>query len=275
MMNKIKIVDNQIVGSHQTPFIINDYDKAPYLNMTKQTLFIYIPANSNINCDLDFDYQTKKQNILVLVDQNSAVSFFEYKTGLKTTGHIEYMVLNNSKIVINRYCATQTVTEKIMFSLNGYQAQVDYYLATITNHDKHYDIKVTHRANATKSNLTCHGISLSGGQLTFNMEGKVNKNSQQTKLNQQSKIMVFNQGEGIINPNLLITDNLVEAKHAAVIGKFDQAVLFYLQSRGINQSTALKLLVKGFLLGIMDIGIDNKYKIIQQIDTYREECYEC
>ena len=88
MMNKIKIVDNQIVGSHQTPFIINDYDKAPYLNMTKQTLFIYIPANSNINCDLDFDYQTKKQNILVLVDQ--IVLFpFEYKTGLKTTGHID------------------------------------------------------------------------------------------------------------------------------------------------------------------------------------------
>ena len=51
-----------------------------------------------------------------------------------------------------------------------------------------------------------------------------------------------------INPNLLVDEFDVVANHNAVIGAFDENMLFYLMSRGINQNDATKLLCEGLIL---------------------------
>ena len=48
-------------------------------------------------------------------------------------------------------------------------------------------------------------------------------------------------------PNLYIDSHDVEASHSALIGKFSDEELFYLQSRGLDIKSAEKLLVTGFL----------------------------
>lgn len=65
-----------------------------------------------------------------------------------------------------------------------------------------------------------------------------------------------------IAPKLLIEENDVVANHSALIGRFDEEELFYLQSRGIDRNTATILMTKGFLLdGIQD---DRLEKIIEK-----------
>ena len=64
-----------------------------------------------------------------------------------------------------------------------------------------------------------------------------------------------------IKPNLYIDTSDVEASHSALIGKFSDEEMFYIQSRGIDYETALKLLITGFLTS----DINNK-KIIENIN---------
>lgn len=59
-------------------------------------------------------------------------------------------------------------------------------------------------------------------------------------------------------PNLEIeTGEIVSAGHASATGRFDDEQLFYLQSRGISESEARRLVVRGFfadLLGHIDVA---------------------
>lgn len=47
-------------------------------------------------------------------------------------------------------------------------------------------------------------------------------------------------------PSLEIDENEVKAGHASTVGPVDPEMLFYLQSRGINQKQARKLIVQGY-----------------------------
>lgn len=53
-------------------------------------------------------------------------------------------------------------------------------------------------------------------------------------------------------PSLEIDENEVKAGHASTVGPVDPEMLFYLMSRGITQSEARKLIVKGYFSLIID-----------------------
>ena len=59
-------------------------------------------------------------------------------------------------------------------------------------------------------------------------------------------------------PNLEIETGLIEgAGHASTTGRFDDQHLFYLMSRGIDEKTARRLVVRGFLNEIIQkIGVE-------------------
>ncbi|HUG51876.1 MAG TPA: SufD family Fe-S cluster assembly protein, partial [Terrimesophilobacter sp.] len=53
-------------------------------------------------------------------------------------------------------------------------------------------------------------------------------------------------------PNLEIeTGDILGAGHASASGRFDDEQLFYLQARGIPEEDARRLVVQGFLFGIL------------------------
>ncbi|MFT4232941.1 MAG: SufD family Fe-S cluster assembly protein, partial [Leucobacter sp.] len=53
-------------------------------------------------------------------------------------------------------------------------------------------------------------------------------------------------------PNLEIeTGDIEGAGHASATGRFDDEHIFYLQSRGISEEEARKLVVRGFLLEVI------------------------
>ena len=58
-------------------------------------------------------------------------------------------------------------------------------------------------------------------------------------------------------PNLEIeTGEIVRAGHASATGRFDDEQLFYLQSRGITEDEARRLVVRGFFADIVNrIGV--------------------
>ena len=75
----------------------------------------------------------------------------------------------------------------------------------------------------------------------------------------------------IIKPNLFIDEYNSYASHGAYIGKFDEEIIFYLQSRGINIDESNKLLTKGLLLNHIklneDLLDDIKEKINKELEV--------
>ena len=53
----------------------------------------------------------------------------------------------------------------------------------------------------------------------------------------------------------------VIANHSVYIGKFDEEIIFYLETRGLSEEEAVNLLIKGFLNGENEkqMEIINKY----------------
>jgi Fe-S cluster assembly protein SufD len=71
-------------------------------------------------------------------------------------------------------------------------------------------------------------------------------------------------------PNLEIeTGNIAGAGHASATGRFDDLQLFYLQSRGIPEAEARRLVVRGFFADVVDrIGIpDLQRQIMTAIEA--------
>ena len=68
-------------------------------------------------------------------------------------------------------------------------------------------------------------------------------------------------------PNLEIETGVIEgAGHASATGRFDEEQLYYLMARGIPESEARKLVVRGFLNEIIQkIGIEDVEQELTQI----------
>ena len=79
------------------------------------------------------------------------------------------------------------------------------------------------------------------------------------------KVLLLNDEESIIIPNLLVSSNEIEVNHAATISGIDQNYLFYLNSKGISNEASEKLIKNGYLVGNLDITKEQKERIEEML----------
>ncbi|HBN00459.1 MAG TPA: Fe-S cluster assembly protein SufD, partial [Firmicutes bacterium] len=74
--------------------------------------------------------------------------------------------------------------------------------------------------------------------------------------------------DGLASPILKISDNDVLASHAAVVGRLNEEHLFYLESRGLSEEEAKRLIALGYLKPIESYFADKE--TVQKIDSIIE-----
>lgn len=137
----------------------------------------------------------------------------------------------------------------IKINLNGKNAKVIYHLSIISNNDNVCKIDVNHLSSNTESEIICHGVNIGDKKLEFNVTGLVPKDMDKCICKEENQIINLKDGESVIKPNLLIRNYDTFSNHAAYIGEFSKDKMFYLESRGISEQDATKLLMEGLLLG--------------------------
>lgn len=131
-------------------------------------------------------------------------------------------------------------------------------------------IKAIHYKGNTHAQIDNYGIVLQECEYTLDVIGQIEKKAKQSKTHQISRVMNFGlRPKTSVNPKLIIDENDVEASHAASMGQPDPIQVYYLQSRGMNRSEALKLISLGYLLPIIDVIEDENVK-----ETLREAVKE-
>ncbi len=113
---------------------------------------------------------------------------------------------------------------------------------------KNIEVNVIHQTQGTKSLTSMHGIASGNSHLIFSGLSKINKGAKKSETRQEAKIIMFDQSSfSRCSPALKIEENDVIASHGAVEGRLSDLELFYLESRGIEEKEARRLIAFGYL----------------------------
>src|SRR5574344_16365 len=263
-MNRIKIEEDNITFKDLS-------DKVELILEQKNELFsvnkIIIKIKKNTSIKIEYKGKTEsKIDIVINVLDNVKCNILEYRRGKINKVRYLINVDANSVCNISKFYDIDKIREVINVNLNGENANFNYFFKTFSKNIEKYDMSIYHNDKNTISNIYNNGINIKDGQLYFNVLGMINKNKSNCSLNQTNHIINFTNNLCQINPNLYIDEYEVNANHSAYIGKFNPDELFYLMRLGINEESALKLLIEGFLLKNIDSKLNNKIK--QSINRY-------
>ncbi len=152
---------------------------------------------------------------------------------------------------------------KVFIDLLGRGAEARWHLASICGNksEKIIDVNLAHRSPHTKGLVSNYGIVEDDSRLSFLGTSTIEKGASDSSTRQEAKIIVFDEGcLAKAMPILKIDENDVSASHAAVVGKLNEAHLFYLLSRGIPLASAKRLLTLGYLKPIENFFDDEVLK---------------
>ena len=153
----------------------------------------------------------------------------------------------------------------LKFNAEGGEAFVDglYLLGGAQHHDTHSVI--AHNVPNCTSHQTYKGILNDRSRGVFNGKVFVAVGASGTDGYQSNKnLLLSNEARVDTKPQLEIFNDDVKCSHGATVGQLEEEELFYLLSRGLNDSLARNLLTYGFAEEIVDkIGIES---IKKQLD---------
>jgi Fe-S cluster assembly protein SufD len=134
--------------------------------------------------------------------------------------------------------------------LEGRGGQADLLGVAATHGRQHVDFQTLqdHFGDATRSDLVIHNALRDRSSANFTGLIRINKPAHQTESSQEQKNILLSDGaKADSDPKLEILNNdVVRCTHGAAVGPVDQDMLFYLESRGLDQSSAEQLIVEGF-----------------------------
>jgi Fe-S cluster assembly protein SufD len=151
------------------------------------------------------------------------------------------------------------------FNAEGGEAFVDglYMISEDQHHDTHSVID--HRLPNCASHQTYKGIVDGRARAVFNGKIFVRENASGTDGYQSNKnLLLSNDARVDTKPQLEIFNDDVKCAHGATVGQLEEEELFYLLSRGLNETLARNLLTYGFAEEIINkISIES---IKKQLD---------
>ena len=133
--------------------------------------------------------------------------------------------------------------------LNGKGAKCEFTAISFAGEGQNLDtgLKVIHNAPNTSTIVNSKSVSAYGGVCTFrsNIHVKKNANNSKLALSCESLMMDSESRSDTIPVDTIENDN-VEFAHEAKIGKISDDAIYYLMTRGMSESDAKALIVRGF-----------------------------
>mgnify|MGYP002624250854 CR=1 FL=1 len=170
------------------------------------------------------------------------------------------------------YCELESkqLNRTVKVNLNGPEASVNLISGAFVDDKKHMDILCDHCVPHTYSEMQTYGVILTNGDYKVLANGKIERGAYGSKTHQTSRVLTFSEKQNaLVEPMLMIDENDVEASHATSIGQLDENQLYYLMSRGITKSEALKLISLGYLMPLTQVTEDEELK--KSLEEYIEK----
>lgn len=255
----------RIAGDTQQPVLVKITGK----DFDLDALHLVIIAESNVHADVVVEHNGPArlaEGVEIVTGRDSHVSttfIQEWEPGSKHVGNHRIRVgeaasLRHSVVTLGG----DFVRIRMDQDFAGPQADLNMlgiYFVDPGEHIEHRTM-VVHNQPECKSRVVYKGaLSGKGAHSTWVGNALIEPNAPGTDSYELNRNLVLTPGAiADSEPNLEIENgNIVGAGHASSVGRFDDEELFYLQSRGISEKEARKLVVRGFFGELVEeIGVD-------------------
>ncbi len=242
-------------------------------------------SNTNINFQLNFDLEESSSiKIVNFSEDNSEKNFINnlfnfnldknailknYKIDKKNNTNIKY---DYSSITQKENSISETfifssgsdyIKNEVSCNLEGQYSSAFINGIHLLSKNKHHEIRTNtnHLYENTKSYQLIKSVIDDSSKSVYQGKIYVDSKAQKTDGYQLSKAVLLNeQAEFNAKPELEIYADDVKCSHGSASGSLDEDSIFYLMSRGLDQKTAKKLLINGFLLDVVEKITDEEIK---------------
>lgn len=218
-----------------------------------------ISVAQNVHATLIFESRGDAllaENVELILEQDAtlqAVFTSEWdSTAIQWANHFAVLGKNASLSHIVVSLGGHVIATNPSVRLAGEGAHVDALGAYFADHSQHIEhrVYVHHEGPKTTSMVTYKGaLHGKGARTVWIGDVLIGEHAVGTDSYEQNRNLVLSEGTRADSiPNLEIkTGDIEGAGHASATGRFDDEQLFYLQSRGIEEVDARRLVVMGFL----------------------------
>lgn len=201
---------------------------------------VHISCDENSVCEqMVLQMESSKQNIFVCQGRNST-----YRGG--------YFQLSGKQDTI-----------RLFIDKDGENANTDLFgvFFPVSNNEYSIETRVNHNSPLCETEELFRGIADDSASGTFSGLVYVAKGAQKTTARQQNRnILLSNNARIHSEPQLEIYADDVVCNHGSSTGQIDDEALWYMQSRGINKTMAMRLLVAGFAGDVLQKVIDENLR---------------
>ncbi len=234
------------VAPHNLEPLVLDLHNLPepyhiIVNCVAQVKLTLLTTNINTNTKLSLYAQENSQLKHILWECSLAQYVIILHKQAHYTGYI--YSINNSALLYNLTLQEPLSTAHI------------YQLGFCSKQTKAVtQLHIIHNAQQTTSATLCRNISQDTATITHTSKIHVAPAAYNSVAALDVKNLLLNSGACIkASPQLEIYNQDVSCSHANTTGSFDPEVLFYLQSRGLDQTAAKQLLLQSFIANVLRI----------------------
>ena len=267
----------------------------------KKPLVIYHLINEEVkstNINLQLNFLLEKNSSLKLIDifnnksQKNFINIFynfdlkrdailkNYKIDKNKNNNVQYS-FNNIEQDTNSISETFILSSGSKFIKNEINCNLkEKFSSAFVNgifsldDENQHEIrtKINHLNENTKSYQLIKGVINDQSKAVYQGKIYVDSTAQKTDGYQLSKAILLNdKTEFNAKPELEIYADDVKCSHGSASGSLNENSIFYLRSRGLNYQEAKNLLIKGFLLDVVEKITDDEIKnFIKDIMGFKE-----
>jgi len=156
------------------------------------------------------------------------------------------------------------VRNDLNVSINGENAEIHMHGLFVVKDGQHIDNHslVEHNVPNCFSNELYKGVIADGGTGVFNGKIFVKQDAQKTNAYQSNKNILLGDNASMnTKPQLEIYADDVKCSHGTTTGRLDETALFYLRTRGLNETLARKVLLGAFAKEVSDTVKDEAFRL--------------
>ena len=155
-------------------------------------------------------------------------------------------IKDNIRFVLNHYSEIENNRNILINIEQNNNSEFIYNHSFMSNKTYDVNININLDGNCSKNVINIKGISNSGIS-NIVIDGVVNSDTFDNELDESVKMLNVNGGKSNILPNMYINTKNIIANHSASITNINKDYLFYLNSKGIDNSKSCELIIDGFL----------------------------
>ena len=182
---------------------------------------------------------------------------------VESTGALDFIVnlAEKTDILIHLFLMSNNLKAKInLNTVVGLKSKLQFNLLTVANKTQSVDVDLTATNHAKNSEIYTSGLAVAtqDSYVRLNYIGQIENKMAKSKHFEKLKGFIKDNAKMELNPILEIKEFDVEAGHSAASGNINADTLFYLNSRGIDKTTAERIILNGFVEPFFKIIPDKK-----------------